>query len=745
MRKICAFTIMIFVALAYATAGGNNALSKMSSFVRLAAQKAVARKDNGKLRAANSGRAPRLTAFVCIDNAANADSIFAANDCKIFSKRGDIYIATIPTDKITALAANSGVRRIEAQPLDTEIAQMDSSRGVINATDAHNGTSPLPQAYDGTGVVVGIQDIGFDLAHPTFLNSDNSESRIRVFWDMLASGDSNSDLPIGRDYTSPEGIAAVNATADVGISYHGTHCLGIAAGTGYDTPYRGIAYGSDLGVVATVVSDNESLVTDSVYDLVTDATHCMGFEYLFGYAESEGKPCVVSYSIGSNYYDTQEDSLYQVYVNALVGAGHILVSSAGNSGQELSCIKKPAGGKPTGAIFGKCSAASFTVKSAKPMSLCFTCIPQDDDEQPDTFRIYSDSCEIDSTTSYVFPSRRDGDTLTVEMTRFVSSINVSDTVCYVSIGGNMFSDEDCMVGVSIAESDADVLLRLASGAGFVNIDGNEMFSGATNDYSARMPAVIPNVIAVGNLTCKTGYKNIYGDWLDTQSFLGNSGSLEPHSGIGPSPFGCIKPEVVAPGVDIISACARGYIENNPDIKELVAKSTHNGESYPWTANSGTSMSTPMVAGVIALWLQANPQLTPTDVLDVLAHTSSHPDESLSYPNNLYGYGLINAYRGLLYILGFDGIDELDTKQLQNATVSVNADGDLSLAFANAPSLPFTVKLFSASGAVVSSHTIAATGQTTYVVGMPPLPTGVYAVQVSSTEKALNGSALIVKK
>ena len=77
--------------------------------------------------------------------------------------------------------------------------------------------------------------------------------------------------------------------------------------------------------------------------------------------------------------------------------------------------------------------------------------------------------------------------------------------------------------------------------------------------------------------------------------------------------------------------------------------THNGRTYAWNANSGTSMSAPIVTGIIALWLQANPRLTPADCLDIIAKTSTHYDASLSYPNNYYGYGQIDAAAGLALI------------------------------------------------------------------------------------------------
>ena len=63
------------------------------------------------------------------------------------------------------------------------------------------------------------------------------------------------------------------------------------------------------------------------------------------------------------------------------------------------------------------------------------------------------------------------------------------------------------------------------------------------------------------------------------------------------------------------------------------------------------MACPAAAGIIALWLQANPNLTPDDVKATFAATCMPPEADLEYPNNSYGYGLIDAYAGLLEILG----------------------------------------------------------------------------------------------
>ena len=78
---------------------------------------------------------------------------------------------------------------------------------------------------------------------------------------------------------------------------------------------------------------------------------------------------------------------------------------------------------------------------------------------------------------------------------------------------------------------------------------------------------------------------------------------------------------------------------------------------------GTSMSAPMVAGIIALWLQANPNLTVAQIKTILQNTSitdSFTGTGSAIPNNIWGRGKINAYAGIQYIKSILNVDTFDT-------------------------------------------------------------------------------------
>ena len=277
-----------------------------------------------------------ITAFVCI-SPEEADDVFKKHNCRKRAQWGDICIATIPLAELGALAKEPAVTRIEANQ-STSLC-VDTTAAVVQALPVYE-SSPSHQAYIGEGVVVGVVDIGFDLTHPNFLDNTTGQSRIRAFWDQLSRDTIGSTLPVGRDYVGAEAISAIMHSTDAPTQTHGTHTMGIAAGSGYDTPYRGIAWGSDLCVVGNAISANVEYVDSADRYKYTTATDALGFKYCFDYAEAQGKPCVVSFSEGYPPYLDDEDSLYAVTLEQLTGPGRIIVASAGNEGVEMTYFEK---------------------------------------------------------------------------------------------------------------------------------------------------------------------------------------------------------------------------------------------------------------------------------------------------------------------------------------------------------------------------------------------------------------------
>jgi subtilisin family serine protease len=157
------------------------------------------------------------------------------------------------------------------------------------------------------------------------------------------------------------------------------------------------------------------------------------------------------------------------------------------------------------------------------------------------------------------------------------------------------------------------------------------------------------MICVGATYYRQGITNYLGEWKTVGG--GSFGEWGTYSSVGPTYDGRIKPDVLAPGSNIISSYSSYYLANNPtanDIKWDVAHFDFNGRTYAWNSNTGTSMSSPAVAGAIALWMQAKPDLTMEEVMDVFAHTCHRPDAHATYPNNRHFLTLhgMTSYRSI---------------------------------------------------------------------------------------------------
>lgn len=301
------------------------------------------------------------------------------------------------------------------------------------------------------------------------------------------------------------------------------------------------------------------------------------------------------------------------------------------------------------------------------------------------------------------------------------------------------------LAVAVEGSDADVkLIGLSNSMTFKNGKEGSEWCDAEYGYTIVAPGCYETAIAVGATASRTQVTNSNGKILYTWGTTARPfsyGKLAYYSASGPGTNGIVKPDVTAPGSNVISASSSYYMEtSNFNRNYMVDSIVSNGRTYPWVAASGTSMAAPVAAGTVALWLQADPTLTPEKVMDIIAHTSRHPDTSMDYPNNEYGYGDIDAYRGLLYILGVDGIEGISAEHPKDITITVNAGGQLSLDFVNATTQPIAVSIYSIGGIKLQEHSLPA-GSSSYTLPLPSAA-AVYAVQVTSKEQGCTGSTLV---
>lgn len=190
-----------------------------------------------------------------------------------------------------------------------------------------NMVLPSTQFSDdtGKGVIIAIIDSGIDYAHPDFCNSDGS-TRILELWDQT----------LNRVYTQVEINAALQAPTEQqryelvpsrDISGHGTHVAGIAAGNGRASGgrYVGVAPESSLLIVKLGVAKTNGFPRTTELMAAVD--------YVLRRAEQYQMPVAVNLSFGNNYGGHDGRSLLETYLNEVSSYWkNVIVAGTGNEG-----------------------------------------------------------------------------------------------------------------------------------------------------------------------------------------------------------------------------------------------------------------------------------------------------------------------------------------------------------------------------------------------------------------------------
>lgn len=677
-----------------------------------------------------------VTVFVQMKDSVD-DELLTRYDCKKYAQLGDIAIVTVPLDKIDSLSQQPTVLRVEAN--DKGRPTMDTVPSITNLLPLYKQTADHP-AYTGRGVVMGLMDVGFDLTHPTFFNDTTlSEYRIKAFWDHIAPNADKERHPVGSEWTTAEDILSRQCSTDGYEQSHGTHTAGIAAGSGYDSPYRGVAWESDICLVANAVTADTAFIDKADYYLYTTATDALGFKYLFDYADSQQKPCVVSFSEGYTPYMDEDDYLFNIFLSRLVGPGHILVASAGNERQEMTYFQKPLGVEHTGSFIRvfRPSASYRLVSDGHSVIRLIAYQDKDVIDQELRLPMDNDRWEDDMLIDTLFMSE---DTCAVSIYRYQTPFIEGKTIYQIQLSANHAFNNLEHLALVIEGADSETEVFGSSTCSFGNYDTDIRWNAAEKSHNVLSPGCFENIITVGSTSHRQSYTNINGNRI-SDAYDPETGHLSWYSSVGPTMDGRTKPDVTAPGKNIVSSLSSQYFEKNPDAtSNHVKRFDIDGRTYIWGMNTGTSMSAPVVAGTIALWLQAKPTLTPDDIRGILQRTCKHPEEELTYPNNLYGYGEIDAYKGLLDILGITGILKLSHHQPQGVRIGVR-NGQLQLQFAQKPSAPILLSVYATSGALLHRQWFTPTA-IEMTLPLPIKSNGIYAVQLTGKDQTVTGSQLV---
>jgi len=171
------------------------------------------------------------------------------------------------------------------------------------------------------------------------------------------------------------------------------------------------------------------------------------------------------------------------------------------------------------------------------------------------------------------------------------------------------AEEDPMVKIVNAAWESGIVVCVAA--------GNE----GPEPQTIASPGISPKVITVGAMDDKNTKERTDDEVADFSSR-------------GPTIDGIPKPDILSPGVNIVSLRSP-----NSHLDKLYK---NNRVNKYYLSMSGTSMATPICAGVVALMLQANPNLTPDQVKKKLLETA----EDWGLSANVQGAGYIQADKAL---------------------------------------------------------------------------------------------------
>ena len=576
----------------------------------------------------------------------------------ISSIKGWHYIRLSPTN-ITDFTNEEQITQ-HYIPFETGEPHNDTMRVNNRINDAHNGSSPLSSSYSGNGVIMGFIDTGIDFNNADFKNIDGS-TRIISLWDQTITGTSTK-FGYGTDWDSIQINAGLPSSHNDQYG-HGTTVAGAGAGNGLaNGKNKGVAYNSDMIVVEVDFGSN-------FLSNVQDAT-----QYIYRIADSLGKPCVINASAGTYFGSHDGLDPNALYIDSLINAssGHLFVCSAGNKGGNNFHLQhnSPANDTlftlfkhnpslnyaPYGCVpycYGsnsvhftayadvsnfnnvKIAMSAYTGTHKSGTSSYFTIADYlAGNLYQDSYGAYVDSIVNENNQriglQFMFASLLYGSVYQFEI--IVSPDSVSNYLWGFQTTGTGKCDiwsDNATYSKSDMVSSSDIEFPFPSKP--MNYVDPDTLQNMCSSFQCS-----PNVITVANYNNESGYINNEGNWVNLG---GNRGEISPSSGSGPTRNGLIKPDLAASGEATVSSYP-GYLLSFFTDAQL-------GQGGLHYKNGGTSMASPVVAGVAALYLEkcnlATNAKFKTDLINSV-YTDSWVG---STPNHLFGHGKLDGFSTLV--------------------------------------------------------------------------------------------------
>ncbi|MDB4787374.1 S8 family peptidase [Flavobacteriales bacterium] len=558
---------------------------------------------------------------------------------RVGARRGGILSFRIDALHLDLLA---GTALAQWQMAGKATADLEKARYGTRADSVQAGLG-LPQAFTGQDVLVGVVDWGFDYTHPMFYDAALTAPRVRGIWDQFRQeGPGPSSFGYGRMADSTEDIASLAAdTSNVyGWGHHGTHVAGIAAGAGAGLNLIGMAPEAQM-LFASFLLD-ESAAMDA-------------FAWMQEVAEADGKRLVINCSWSLPQFGTKDgQGLINQFMDAMSEQGVVFVVSAGNNGNSDFHLSHafdadtmrtrvqfyPESAHPS--MWGQALTIWGDVGAAFDAGFMLTTMGSDVALESPWYTTENGPFMVDSMLV------QDGDTVLFDLA--VEEAHPANGRPFARF---RIRKGSASFGIGLQVAAPEGLVHCWNTTHLSNDVGNwgqEFMSTSDGwlagdpEYGVQSPACSESVIAVAAY---------YSEYLNP---IGNEGggTLANFTTHGPTIDGRLKPEIAAPGLSVESSIS-SFSESS---FSLTSEVEFNGINYPFAKLSGTSMSAPAVAGIVALMLEANPALSVAEVRAALKLTAREDDHTGDIPaegSTVWGWGKVNAVRAVQEVLGINDI------------------------------------------------------------------------------------------
>jgi subtilisin family serine protease len=576
------------------------------------------------------------------------------------ARRGEFVTAELTPREIEALADRSlqaGIAYIEmGEPLSLP-------HPVVSARRVDKPTSRIPGLEMPIGqspVLIGIVDVGgFDFSHPDFID-EQGRSRFLRIWDQGAPKRSLLGKPpqpfgYGAELTNERIQSALDWSKSHPINAsdllrqsvqvpaaHATHVASIAAGN------SGVCPQALLAGVLIALSKDERDRHATLYDS-TRLAHAV--DYLFSLGEKiygRPVPTVINISLATNGHAHDGSSPISQWIDAaLMTRGRAVCVAAGNAGQEAPQFSGDLG-YLTGRIHASGRVPARGLETDLEWQVVGNGIADVSENELEIWYEPGDEFSVSlRSPSGVWTGPVTPRTY-VENRRLPSEtfVSVYNERYHPANGANRIS-------IFLSPRLKDQVIGIEAGTWLVRLHGVEVRDGGFHAWierdDARPLGRVGEVQAWRFPSYFTTRSHVGGASVSSLACghrvisVGNceeaSERIHRSSSHGPTRDGRHKPEIAAPGTDVIAA--RGF--SSPDRR--------------WVAMTGTSMASPLVAGVAARMLALEPRLTAAQIAGIMRRTAQ-PLPGYGYAwQDAAGFGRIRPEKCLAEVQAlFEPID-----------------------------------------------------------------------------------------